>query len=499
MYANSLVLVSCVRSNSRESRQGEMKRKLVDPLVLAFLAGFVASTVLVVGPNPIAWAATIFTQQGKLTAGDAAADDAFGDAVDVDGDTAIVGAKFDDHAAVDAGSAYVYVRIGTSWTQQGKLVASDPQSNDQFGFTVAVSGDTAAVGGPFNDDFGGSTGSVYVFNRTGGTWNFSQKLLPDDPGGPAQFGYSVALNGDTMAVGARRHQDLGSDAGAAYIFGRSGGIWTQQRKILASDGSAGDRFGYFIDVDGDIVVVGAPEDDDAGDDSGSAYVFERDLGGVDNWGQRAKLTAADAATGDIFGEDVAVGGDLIVIGAQDTDGAPDCVDQFCDSGSAYLFERNLGGADAWGQRAHLTAVDAARGDSFGTSVAVYSDVVSIGARSADDAPSCVDQDCNSGALYLFKRYLGGADAWGQGGKVLADDGAPDDSLGRSVAINGQTIVAGARTDGAGADSGSAYVFVETTVPDVPSVSHSAQLSLAVAFAGLLAWRLTRPAASRRRV
>ena len=449
--------------------------------------------------GPIAWAATLFAQQAKLLASDAAIDDRFGDAAGVDGDTAIVGSKLDDDTAFDSGSAYVYLRTGTSWAQQGKLVASDPQSNDQFGFTVAVSGDTAVVGGPFNDDVGGSTGSAYVFNRTGGSWAFSEKLLPDDPGGPAQFRYSVALDGDTMAIGARRHTANGTDAGAAYIFTRTAGSWTQQKRLLASDGAAGDRFGYFVDVDGDTAVVGAPEDADAGNQSGSAYVFDRDLGGVDEWGQRAKLTASDAAANDSLGEDVAISGDIVVVGAQNSDDAPDCVDQDCDSGSVYVFERDFGGVDAWGQRVILTASDAEAGDDFGTSVDIDGDRVAIGWRDADDATSCVDQECDSGAIYIFERNLGSTDAWGQRAKVLANEGAPGDGLGRSIAIIGLTVVDGARTDEVDGDSddesnsGSAIVFVappEPAIP-VPIVSPLGQLALGAVFAGLLMWRLTR--------
>ena len=474
-----------------------IKRHVANTLLLVLAVGFAALAAFGTIGSSVAWAATLFAQQAKLLASDADIDDRFGDAVGVDGDTAIVGSKLDDDTLFDnIGSAYVYLRTGTSWAQQGKLVASDPEENDQFGLTVAISDDTAVVGGPFNDDFGGSTGSAYVFNRTGGSWAFSEKLLPDDPSGPAQFGYAVALDGDTMAIGARRHAANGNDAGAAYIFTRTAGSWTQQKRLLASDGAAGDRFGYFVDLDGDTAVVGAPEDDN---DAGSAYVFDRDLGGVDEWGQRAKLTASDAAADDSFGEDVAISGDIVVVGAQNNDDAPDCVDQGCDSGSAYVFERDFGGTDAWGQRVILTASDTEAGDDFGTSVDIDGDVVAVGSRDADDATSCVDQECDSGAIYVFERSLGGTDAWGQRAKVLANDGAPDDGLGRSIAISGLTVVAGARTDEVDGDSddesnsGSAIVFVAPSEPaiPVPIISPLGQLALGAVFAGLLLWRLTR--------
>ena len=470
-----------------------MKHNLANATDLVLLAACIAWIALSPGSSLVAWAATVFTQQAKVLASDGAADDRFGDAIAIDADTAVVGAKLDDHAAADAGSAYVFFRTAGLWVQQGKLVASDPQSDDQFGTTVTVSGDKAVVGGPFNDDFGGSTGSAYVFVRSGETWSFSEKLLPNDPHSPAQFGYSVAIDGDLMAIGARRHQDLGNNAGAAYVFAKGIETWTQQKKILASDGAADDRFGYSIDIDGDLVVVGAPLDDDAGRSSGSAYVFERDLGGANDWGQRAKLTAGDADADDEFGERVAISGGVIVVGADGTDGAPDCVDQGCDSGSAYVFERNLGGADAWGQRAQLVATDPASGDNFGTSVGIDGNLIVVGADDGDDAPGCVDEDCNSGTAYVFDRNLGGTDVWGQKAKLTASDGALGDSLGDAVAVDGLTLVIGAgKNDDAGADSGSAYIFVGPTVA-VPGVSRFGQLALALAFAGLLVWRLNRRA------
>ena len=181
------------------------------------------------------------------------------------------------------------------------------------------------------------------------------------------------------------------------------------------------------------------------------------------------------------------------MGPDGTDGAPDSVDQDGDSGSAYLFERNPGGTDVWGQRAKLVAADAAAGDNFGGSVAIDGDLVVIGAADADDASGCVDEGCDSGSVYLFDRNLGGTDAWGQKAKLTASDGALGDDFGDSVAVDGFTLVIGAgRNDDAGTDSGSAYIFVGPTAA-VPGVSRFGQIALALAFAGLLVWRLNRRA------
>jgi hypothetical protein len=309
-----------------------------------------------------------WTQQAKLVPADVAANDWFGYAVAVDGDTVVVGAYKDDAKGADSGSAYVFVRTGGTWTQQAKLLASDGTAYDYFGTAVAVDAGTVVVGANCDDnDKGPDSGSAYVFVRTGGTWTQQAKLVPADGAASDYFGYAVAVDAGTVVVGAYGDDDKGSDSGSAYVFVRTGGTWTQQAKLLAADGDAGDRFGDAVAVDAGTVVVGASYDDDKGPYSGSVYVFTR-TGGT--WTQQAKLTAADGAAYDRFGYAVAVDGDTIVVGAYQDD------DKGTNSGSAYVFTRT--GA-TWTQQAKLVPADGAANDNFGRAVAVDGDTIVVGA------------------------------------------------------------------------------------------------------------------------
>ncbi len=334
-------------------------------------------------------------------------------------------------------------------SEVAKLLAGDGEAYDSFGYSVAASGDTVVVGAYDDDDNGSNSGSAYIFRRNqsgGDAWDQVAKLTASDGAADDAFGYSVAISGDTIVVGAYQDDDNGSDSGSAYVFGRNQGgadAWGQVAKLLASDGADNDYFGRSVAISGDTVVVGANQDDDNGSDSGSAYVFQRNQGGADAWGQVAKLLASDGADGDRFGASVAISGDTVVAGAYYDD------DNGSNSGSAYVFARNQGGADAWGQVAKLLASDGAIYDYFGRSVAISGDAIAIGAPHYDD----------EGSAYVFGRNQGGADTWGQVAKLTASDGADEDDFGSSVAISGDTIVVGAYQDGDnGSSSGSAYVF-----------------------------------------
>jgi hypothetical protein len=246
----------------------------------------------------------ILTQQQKLTAPDAAIDDQFGFAVALSGNTAVIGAPSDDLAGTDQGSAYVFVRSGTSWSQQGRLNSVDGAANDEFGYSVALSDDTVVVGAP-GDDVGASStqGSAYVFVRNGTSWSQQQKLIANDGAVNDQFGTSVALNGETVVVGAY-FDSIGANRvqGSAYVFVRSGALWIQQQKLTANDGADSDQFGVSVALSGDTVVVGAGNDDSgANTDQGSAYIFVRSGA---SWTQQQKLIAGDGAASDLLGRSV---------------------------------------------------------------------------------------------------------------------------------------------------------------------------------------------------
>ncbi|MCH8980228.1 MAG: FG-GAP repeat protein [Armatimonadetes bacterium] len=207
----------------------------------------------------------------KVTASDAASGDIFGHLVSISGDTAVVGANRDDNAR---GAAYVYVRNGTAWPQQAKLTAFDAAPVDDFG-QVSISGDTIVVGAFGDDDTFSASGSAYVFVRSGTTWTLQAKLHAGDAAFNDQFGLTTAISGDTAVVTAPFKDGVGTDSGAAYVFVRKGtGTWTQQAKLTASDAAPGDRFGFFVSNSGDTGIIGAFFDDDAGSNSGSAYLFE---------------------------------------------------------------------------------------------------------------------------------------------------------------------------------------------------------------------------------
>ena len=190
------------------------------------------------------------------------------------GDTAVVGAEGDDDNGAYSGSAYVFVRSGSVWTEEAKLTASDGAAVDYFGVSVSVSGDTAVVGAWSGDGIVADSGSAYVFVRSGTTWSEQAELTASDGAADDWFGFAVSVSGDTAVVGADYDDDNGMNSGSAYVFVRSGTTWTEQAKLTASDGAATDVFGRSVSVSGDAAVLGARLDDDNGTDSGSAYVFD---------------------------------------------------------------------------------------------------------------------------------------------------------------------------------------------------------------------------------
>jgi len=338
--------------SSRSSR-----RVLVVALVLAVLA---------VGAMQ---AAAGYTETQKLTTSDGAASDRFGSAAGIDGNVAVFGAPYDDEGAVaDCGAAYVYTWDGT-WTQRSKL-ATDMGSNAQFGDAVAISGDTIVVGA-YNKNWGVLGGAVYVFVWDGDSWATEARLTAPDAAYMDYFGHEVDISGDTIAVGARLDDDMGGDSGSVYVFTRTGSTWTLQQKLTASDGATADLFGQDVDVQADTLVVGAPGRDDLGSSSGAAYVYTRIAG---SWSEQAKLTAADAAATDSFGYAVALDGDTAVIGAagDDTPGMP----TISNHGSAYVFTRS---GVSWTQQAKLTAPSGAAGDNLGEYVALDGDMAVLSA------------------------------------------------------------------------------------------------------------------------
>jgi uncharacterized protein (TIGR03437 family) len=253
-----------------------------------------------------------WTQQEKLTALDGATGDGFGVSVAIDGETAIVGAT----GAAGGGAAYVFERSDKSWVQQQKLAGA---AGDGFGASVAISADTVVVGANFADGANSDQGVAYVFARVGTIWSLQQKLTASDGATGAGFGFSVAISGETAVVGADR-ADIGVklNQGAAYIFVRGGKNWNEQQILTASDGAAFDNFGRSVAISGEKVVVGEDGADiDENRGQGAAYVFARS---GTAWTQRQKLTVLGGSADDLFGASAAISEDTVVIGTNTTPG-----------------------------------------------------------------------------------------------------------------------------------------------------------------------------------
>lgn len=326
---------------------------------------------------------TTWEQVAKLIPDDGAAGDRFGWSVDIDGNIIVVGAWEDDDNGPSSGAAYVFSDVGTGWVQTAKLTPDDGVEGDEFGYSVAVCGNTVAVGATADDDNGESSGSVYLFSNSGGNWEQVAKLTAADGAAGDTFGNSVDMAVNTIVVGARYDDDNGTSSGSSYVFGNGESGWHQITKLVPGDGAGGDRFGWSVAVDADVIVVGAWEDDDNGLNSGSVYVYT--VSGT-SWVQTAKLIADDGTAGDEFGYSVGISDGTIVVGAPADDVNGD------SSGSAYVFQTN---GVAWEQAAMLTAPDGVSGDAFGNAVSAKNSTVVIGARYDDDAGE------SSGAVYVF--------------------------------------------------------------------------------------------------
>lgn len=387
------------------------------PARLAVDGGAIVVTVDPAGARYPIVVDPVFSQQAKLTASDGKSNDAFGTSVAISGDTAVVGNN--DGAGPKGGAAYVFVRTGFTWTQQAKLTAPDGAAANGFGSQVAISGDTVVVGAVFGDYLGVNSGSAYVFLRSGSTWSQQAKL--DLPEGAANeyFGGAVAIDGDTIAIGAA-NASLGN--GAVIVFVRSGTTWAREARINSP--LPGANLGNAVAISGDRVLAGADFANAPASGSGAAIVLVR---GGSGWSIEATLVAPDGAASDYFGNGVALAGDTAVVGAsRDDTGAG------FDSGSAHVFVRSGG---TWAHEATLTAPDAARGDGFGYSVAVTGVTALVGAPFDDEGGRA------NGSVWVFRRN---ASTWSEFGKRVASD--PPISFGEygaSVAVSGDWAVVGA--------------------------------------------------------
>ena len=389
-----------------------------------------------------------WSQQAYLKASNAEAADHFGYAVAIDGDTIVVGAYQEasastgvngdqsDNSAFNAGAAYVFVRSGSTWTQQAYLKASNAGMFDFFGSSVAISGDTIMVGayrewgnatgingdGTNNDAF--AAGAAYIFTRSGSTWSEQAYVKASNTDSGDQFGYGVAIDGDTAVVTAPNERssatgvngdqsdNFTNEAGAAYVFVRSGNTWSQQAYLKASNTEASDLFGYGLAVQGNTIVVGAfgegsnatgingDQSDNSLNLAGAVYLFER-TGTV--WSQQAYIKPSNTDNFDFFGTALALSGNRLLVGA----------------GAVYLFEHD---GTAWSQLAYLKASNTGSNDYFGGSVSMEGDMIAVGAVQEGSNAIGIGGDgsnnaaVNSGAAYTFSSCIRSAQsgAWEDG-------------------------------------------------------------------------------------
>ena len=384
----------------------------------------------------------IWTQQAYLKASNPNNLDLFGTSVAINGNTIVVGAPFEDSNATGIngnqsdnsingnGAAYVFVRSGTTWTQQAYLKPSTAGFNN-FGTSVAIDGDTIAIGADGEDSASTgingsesgtgapSSGAVYVFTRSGTTWSQQAYIKSSNSESSDQFGHSVTLSSDTLAVGANgedsaatgidgnQGDNSASASGAVYVFTRSGSTWTQQAYIKASNTASGAGFGQRVSLDGNTLAVGAPG-------MNTSYVFARSTG---SWTQEALLQGANTEAGDSFGTSLAVHGDTLAVGASGEDSSATGINgdqsnnSASNSGALYVFTRS---GTTWTQRDYVKASNAdvgvgpIAGDSFGSAVAVNSGTIVSGSIGEDSNATGVggsqtdNSTQDSGAVYVFQ-------------------------------------------------------------------------------------------------
>ncbi len=381
----------------------------------------------------------------KLLAADGASLDYFGQYTAINGDYAVISAWGDDDHGDSSGSAYIFHREEDgSWDTGTNISASDGTENDAFGLSVAISEEDVIVGAPWDDANGDTAGSAYIFHRNGdGNWDDGTRIISGDIAAGDEFGYSVGISGDYAVVGAPVYPSGFTPAsGSVYLFHRdTAGNWSEQTKLVPDDGAEGDRFGHSVSISGDCLAVGAVRDDtENGVDSGSAYIYDRDLSGT--WNLNSNISASDGEGYDYFSTSIAIEGDTLIAGS------PLTSDGGYSRGSAYIYRR-IGGI--WDSEIKLTAHDAVDYDRFGESVSINGNLAVVGAKYDGD------HGAGSGSAYIFQQDDSGN--WDTGTKITAPDGAAEDYFGASVSLSGNQVLCGSFfDDDNGMDSGSAHIF-----------------------------------------
>lgn len=468
---------------------------------------------------------TTWTQQAYIKPSNTDAEDQFGLSLELSTDTLAVGSAYEDsnatgiggtesdNTAVNSGAVYVFARSAGVWTQQAYIKASNTDANDQFGYDLALSADTLVVGAYSEDsnatgiggnqtsNSSGNSGAVYVFTRSGSTWSQQAYIKASNTGASDYFGISVAIDVDTLAVGARQEDSNASgiggsqsdnsltDSGATYIFTRSAGVWTQQAYIKAATPQIFSYFGNCVAINSDTLIVGAMYEsssatgvdgsvDSLAPMSGAAFVFTRSGA---TWTQQAYLKQSTnllSNIGSVFGVSMSLHGSTLVVGRPFDDastvgvnpieGSTDAV----DSGAVYVFTRS---GTTWSQQAYIKASNPSAGDNFGYSVSLHSDTLAVGSQFEDSTATTIggaqnDSGFNVGAAYVFTRSAG---VWTQQAYIKAANSGHSDQFGASVSASVDSLAVGTRLEDSSStgvngaindlvqDAGAAYVFTRS--------------------------------------
>lgn len=391
---------------------------------------------------------------------DTDAHDQLGYATAISGHHLVVAAPYARSHENHFGSVYVFERLATardSWQEAAKLAVANPSLYQLFGFSTAIDQDTIVVGALIDDDEAHGGEAAYIFERDHGglsAWGQTAKLEPSNPEVLSFFGAAVAIADPLVAVGAPEDDAATLAGGAVYLYERDGGdAWRQLTKLTAPDPQSYSFFGFSVAFSGTTVAVGAPEADGR---RGAVYVFEHAAEDPSTWALTSKLISP-STTYDSFGYAVAMAQDTLVVGAPEL--SPDGE----GAGSVHIFKRSPGEL-TWRPVKELRPSDGALFDTFGSAVTIAGELVAVGSPDDDD------QGQSSGSVYVFGRHHGGVDAWGEQRKLSTEDTAEGDRLGNAVALDQETLAVGARlNDRQGTNAGAAYLFVQPAASSTPAI------------------------------
>jgi hypothetical protein len=351
--------------------------------------------------------------------------DRFGESISLFDDQAII-SKINN--SENKGEAIVFEFINNEWTQIESLNHASIESNDQYGYSVSISGTLAVIGAPRDDDNGENSGAAYVFKKVMGSWVFEEKIISTDGSEYDQFGSHVRISGSEIFVGAKGYDSTKTNAGSVYVYQNTKNKWSQTNQIFIPDPISEDEFGSFLGVSAGKLIVGS--------NRGTVYSFNSMKS---NWAFSEKLTVEAGSTYDRFGNSVSIFGDFAAVGSyKDDDNGP-------NSGSVYIYEYTT--LKGWVQKVIIHASDATGHDYFGSSVHLSENRLIVGAENADN------NEFSSGAVYVFDLEN---NVWSQTTKLTGDNFSSADNYGASVSYSNNHILVGA--SGENSQEGSVYIY-----------------------------------------